>query len=523
MRLLQVIVSIAALYLLAALPSIVQASDITVDSSCSLADAINAANSDTATGNCPAGSDADTIALTTNVTLTAALPEIESEITIEGNGYTISGNERHQIFWVEETGALTIQNATLVDGRGADDDDLFDEDVLIGGAIVNLGSLDVSDSVFTGNSSDWGGAIYNFESADIDIRNSGFMGNTAKAAGAIYNANEATVSIWDSKFTSNSTVDRPGSGGAIYNLGDLMINNSAFSGNSAFWEGGAISNIGEASFKNSTFTENHSRDGGAINCDGYSGTHNSEGLAILQIEDSHFTSNSADSQGGAIFYARAEANVNMSTFSNNTAEGGGAINNNWGSNISISDSIFTGNSAVTGGALSNHEKAKISRSNFIGNSTEQDGGAINITNHASISNSMFTDNSAGDEGGAVRITEDSDVKVTHSVFVDNTAEDGGAIYSWGELIVSHSTFTNNSASEEGGAIANHGEASIKDSILAGNPGGDCHLGRNGELLASSNNHISDGSCGAVWSGPIADGYCPPGQEQDGVCQIGAPS
>jgi hypothetical protein len=48
-----------------------QAASITVSGSCTLVDAISAANSDTATGGCAAGSGADTIILSDNVTLTS--------------------------------------------------------------------------------------------------------------------------------------------------------------------------------------------------------------------------------------------------------------------------------------------------------------------------------------------------------------------------------------------------------------------------------------------------------------------
>ena len=68
------------------------AASITVDKSsdedpngtCTLADAITAANTDTATNGCTAGSGADTITLGVNITLKAPLPDITSEITIEG-------------------------------------------------------------------------------------------------------------------------------------------------------------------------------------------------------------------------------------------------------------------------------------------------------------------------------------------------------------------------------------------------------------------------------------------------------
>ena len=45
----------------------VHAASITVNASCSLDDAITAANTDRATGSCPAGNGADTIRLTGNI------------------------------------------------------------------------------------------------------------------------------------------------------------------------------------------------------------------------------------------------------------------------------------------------------------------------------------------------------------------------------------------------------------------------------------------------------------------------
>lgn len=488
LKLTRFFVSIAAICLPALLSATIHAADITVDSSCSLADAISAANSDAATGGCPAGSDVDTIALTGDVTLTAALPEIKSEIRIEGNGYTISGNERHQIFWVEEEGALTIQNATLADGRGADDDDLFDEDLTIGGAIVNLGSLNVSGSTLTGNSAEDGGAIFNV--GVIILEDCVFESNTVPGSGgAINNESEGILSISDCHFINNIARSY---GGAISTDGNISLRRNSFVGNSitGHGSGGAISIWfdSDASIFDTVFRENSAEDtGGAI--------FNRNETSIINSE---FVDNSARNFGGAIFN-HGEATISKSNFTNNTSKKGGAFYDRYGA--SIRGSTFTGNSAI------------------------EDGGAVYSQDRRNsrlvITYSHFTDNAAGDEGGAIRSTEDSVVNINLSVFRDNEAEDGGAIYSWGKLSVSRSTFTGNSAVEEGGAIANHGEASIKDSILADNPGGDCHLGRNGELLASSNNHMSDGSCGATWSGAIEEGYCPAEQELDGVCQIGA--
>ena len=79
--------------LLFIMPQSAFAADITADgTTCTLIDAITAANTDTVTGGCLAGAGADTITLTADVILTTGLPAITttSVITIEGAGFTIS-------------------------------------------------------------------------------------------------------------------------------------------------------------------------------------------------------------------------------------------------------------------------------------------------------------------------------------------------------------------------------------------------------------------------------------------------
>jgi hypothetical protein len=90
---------------------------------CDLIDAINAANSDTASGTCPAGAGDDTITLLDDVILadpyddgTNGLPAITSTITIEGVGFTISRTldaPEFRFFEVESGGVLTLNELTL--------------------------------------------------------------------------------------------------------------------------------------------------------------------------------------------------------------------------------------------------------------------------------------------------------------------------------------------------------------------------------------------------------------------------
>ena len=79
-----------------------------MDEACSLHDAIVAANTDSPAGGCAAGAGADTIVLSGDVTLSEALPLIESVIVIEGGGHTISGDGKFRIFDVDG-GSLTIR------------------------------------------------------------------------------------------------------------------------------------------------------------------------------------------------------------------------------------------------------------------------------------------------------------------------------------------------------------------------------------------------------------------------------
>ena len=300
----------------------VYAADITLSSSCTLADAIIAANRDRPEGGCRAGRGADTIALTRDITLDGGLPKITSDIIIEGNGYAISGDNRYRMFY-NDGGALTIQDLTMTEGYIEGDLILEDGSLKnatanpIGGAIVNWeGTVAISDSSFSGNLAWEGAAIFNWKGR-LSISNSGFSGNSADIwGGAIFNAGELSIS--DSSFVGNS--------GAISNGvdGTLNIVNSSFSGNSADISGAAIGNVGELSITNSTFSDNSAKDyGGAI------------------------------SNGG-------ELSIVSSSFSGNSADIGGAIHN-WGE-LSMVNSIISGRG---GNACFSESRLKQNISNFI--------------------------------------------------------------------------------------------------------------------------------------------------------------
>lgn len=284
-----------------------------------------------------------------------------------------------------------------------------------GGAIINSDQMEIYDSTFTSNEATvtYGGAIYNSNAnantstntVDLTIENSSFNYNSAKTGGgAIANAGTTdsevhNLTIINSKFEGNysgSETDTGldgGSGGAIYNSGrsystgsdgvTSISDNSTFVNNTAAY-GGAIYNSGDMTIDDTTFTTNTSTsNGGAItntiNVLGYS-------TADLSISNSTFDTNSSVN-GGAIYNNGGTVSVSNSNFINNTATTGGAFYNASGT-VTISDSTMTGNKAASlnnGGAIYNAAGATTNiiatsgNSSIIGNSDSVSNGTDSIS------------------------------------------------------------------------------------------------------------------------------------------------
>lgn len=433
------------------LPTI-QAADIELTDACSLADAITVANTDEAGGGCPAGDGADTIRLSSDVRLRAELPEISSAISFEGGGYRISGAEEHRIFFVGPDGDLNINNSHMLDGKANDCRWLdksgnleVDQDSACGGAILNLGTIYISDTIVSDSTSKGrGGAIHNSTAGNIILINSTIVANSSRG------------------------------GGAIYNHGDLQISGSVFTDNIADEYGGAIQNRGRLHIINCSFRENSAKLGGGIENDG-----------LLSIGDSNFSNNRS-------FPGYA----------------GGAIKNSDAGELSIIDSSFTGNSARGGhgGAIKNHRngKAIIQRSSFVRNLSE-DGGAISNSHRSELKvvNSSFRGNSAANDrfgdGGAIVNSHNSDIKIVNGVFTGNSAgnEGGGIVIYSGEATLTHVTLVRNRAGTGGGLYVEDAPiVRLRNSIIAGNRArGDC----SGSIATYSTNLVQDGSCNPVIS------------------------
>ena len=246
---------------------------------CTLDDAITAANSDSASGNCPAGDGVDTITFHDDVILSGSLspPSITSDIIIQGGGHTLSrlskkGMGRFRLLNIH-SGTVAIHKLTFTKGYVGH----------YGGAIFNNGTLTIDTSTFRNNeTSYYGGAIFN--GGTLTISNSTFSGNeTAYYGGAIHNQGDLTIS--GSSFSDNEASHM---GGAIYH-GSRSANDPDGNG---YWVG--VDRAGSLTVKHSSFSKNSvSHVGGAIL---YVGD-----LSKLSIGGSSFTGNTASFRNGPVW------------------------------------------------------------------------------------------------------------------------------------------------------------------------------------------------------------------------------
>lgn len=135
---------------------------------------------------------------------------------------------------------------------------------------------------------------------------------------------------------------------------------------------------------------------------------------------------------------------------------GGAIVNN--GNLTITNSKFENNSAYGSGAIDNSGYLQVENSIFIGNvAISRDAGAVSNMGTATIINSTFINNTASRNGGAIKSQSSNGLTVVGSEFINNriTGVDGygGALYSWdSDLKISDSVFINNTNDYMGGAV-----------------------------------------------------------------------
>ena len=250
---------------------------------------------------------------------------------------------------------------------------------------------------------------------------------------------DATVVLTNLSFTNgnNALV------GAISNEGKLTISNSNFYSNKVTGNSGTIiTNKNKLNINNSKFYQNSAS----------KGVVNNQNDALLVIDNSEFYNNdmtSFSNSYGIVYTTSANATIFNTVFRNNAVKYGGAIYATKSSDatigiVNIINSTFEGNSANNG-----------------------QGGALFVSGgECIIKESMFINNKAnpgkfnGGQGGAIYTSLNGNVSVTDSVFKNNQAKLGAALYLNGgsNSTISYSVLLNNTA-EGDYAISNAESAS----------------------------------------------------------------
>ena len=290
-----------------------------------------------------------------------------------------------------------------------------------GGGILNIGTLNLTDTAVSNNNGTIGGGIRN--NGAMTLTNSTVSGSTASNNGGGI-ANSGTLTLANSIVSGSTT---SGNGSGIYNFssGILTLTNSTITGNSAEGgHGGGITNTGTMTIANTTVSGNSTP--GSVRKGG--GIYNNGGP--LNITNSTVSGNTAVQGGGGI-YNIGTVTITDSTVSGNKAEtssGAGGIFNDSGT-VTLTNSTITGNSAEGGhgGGITNTGTMTIANTTVSGNSTpgsvRKGGGIYNNGGPLNITNSTVTGNSANSNGGGIH-NNSGITELVNTIIAENTASSG---------------------------------------------------------------------------------------------------
>ena len=135
-------------------------------------------------------------------------------------------------------------------------------------AVVRImaGTLNVDGATFENNSGGFGSAIY-VDAGTLNVDGATFTGNSGKYGGAIYLCTGVNATIQNSSFTENNSSDTEIGGGALYSESTaLTVKECDFTSNTAESNGGAIRVKGNADLESLTFIQNSttSENGGTV-------------------------------------------------------------------------------------------------------------------------------------------------------------------------------------------------------------------------------------------------------------------
>jgi uncharacterized protein (TIGR03437 family) len=271
--------------------------------------------------NASSGGVTITFAVTGTINLLSALPVLTQSMTIAGPGASslaIGGGGAVRVLSIGSGITVSISGVTIQNGTGPQGGGIYNAGTLtlsscvvagnvasggLGGGIFNNATLALSQCTISNNSASGtgngglGGGLLNNGTATIS--NSTFSANVAHGGGtaggqggAIFNNSAPSLLTVTGSTIAGNTVTDPsnagsGGGGAIYNLGTVVVGNSTISGNSqsgtfpSDFGGGIVVPLGTCTLTNTILAGNTDSDA-SPNPDG-SGTFTDGGNNLIGI------------------------------------------------------------------------------------------------------------------------------------------------------------------------------------------------------------------------------------------------
>ena len=352
----------------------------------SLRDAITSANG-------IAGDDVIPIEVNGVISLASALPDLSSNIDVQGPGpelLTVRDSTGFLRIFTIAAGTVTLSGMTVADGSSS--------------GIRNAGTLTISNCVVRGNrattfGTSGGAGVYN--SGTLTATGSTIRDNTAFGSGGGIRNVGGDVSLSDCAFINNvaqSGALARGNGGGIANSGTLSVITCTFDNNTAGTAGGGVFNGGTFAVSGSAFTLNTANYGGGVHSDpgapgtvshctlNENGAGTGGGIAVVGIGGAG--SNPMNRTRGGTSEIEGSGYLTVTHCTLNGNSGGGIYN---GEVLAVLSSTLSNNS---GGGIVNDLGILLTVGNctFRGNSGR---GIYNFGGDASVFNSTFSDSGNG--------------------------------------------------------------------------------------------------------------------------------
>jgi hypothetical protein len=368
--------------------------------------------------------------------------DIAADGSLALNRVTITGNSTGNVntqggpgggIFIGSGRTVTVTDSTISNnGRVLNEGPFIAAVAGDGGGIYNLGTLTVSNTLFSGNVANSGGGIDNLGTAMITNsrfqKNSSagffFFGPTQGGGGGI--ANSGILTLTDSALSGNTA----SIGGGIFNtdyvtpnvraraaaVPNTTVTNTTITNNNASFLGGGIANIGYSSPQSATMVVT----GGTINNNFASGS-----SFIIQMGSQPITLTLGGRGGGA-------ANLGTLALSGTTIDGNGAsafgttqYSNGGGGGIfnygvatieksTISSNFVSGSGS--GGAISNGDGGVFF---FSGQTPSSAPHIAAVETNLTLSNTTISGGSAPSGGGALYNATDSTATLTNTTIANN--------------------------------------------------------------------------------------------------------